>query len=84
LKPPQTLPEPVKTLDLRGTKCPLNFVQTKLALEKLSVGEILGVMILTDGESAINIPNSILQEGHSVLKQVAQGDGASLLLIEKK
>ncbi len=54
-------------LDLRSTKCPLNFVKTKLALEKLAVGETLEIWILPEGESAINIPNSIRQEGHTVV-----------------
>ena len=67
-------PPPKQTLDLRTTKCPLNFVQTKLALEKLAAGDILEVWILTDGESAINIPNSIRQEGHSIINTLNEGD----------
>ncbi len=59
---------PVKTLDLRTTKCPLNFVQTQLALEKLEIGDILEIWILKGAESAINIPNSIRQEGHEVIR----------------
>jgi TusA-related sulfurtransferase len=45
----------------------LNFVKTKLALEKLAKGDVLEVWIVLDGQSAINIPNSIRQEGHEVL-----------------
>jgi TusA-related sulfurtransferase len=56
-------------LDLRQSKCPLNFVQTKLALEKLPEGGQLEVWIQLDGESAINIPKSLSQEGHLVLRQ---------------
>ena len=75
---------PVQTLDLRETKCPLNFVQTKLAMEKLSVGDVIEVWIDNDSESAINIPNSIEQEGHQVLKQKLHTDGYNILWIQKK
>jgi TusA-related sulfurtransferase len=61
-------PTPQKTLDLRTTKCPLNFVQTKLALEKLALGDILEVWILPGAESALNIPKSIVQEGHRIVE----------------
>jgi TusA-related sulfurtransferase len=54
-------------LDLRGTKCPLNFVKTKLALEKLPPGDVLEVWVLQEGPSALNIPNSLRQEGYTVL-----------------
>jgi TusA-related sulfurtransferase len=60
--------EPQATLDLRTTKCPLNFVKAKLALEKLSVGQILEVWILLEAESALNIPKSMTQEGHRIVK----------------
>lgn len=59
---------PKQTLDLRTTKCPLNFVKTKLILEKLAVGEILEIWILADSQSAINIPQSIQQEGHRIVQ----------------
>lgn len=75
---------PKQTLDLRTTKCPLNFVQTKLALEKLSPGELLEIWILTESQSAINIPQSIAQEGHTVLKTETDAQtGMQKLWIEK-
>lgn len=77
-------PEPRQILDLRDTKCPLNFVKTKLALEKLKTGDVLEVWILAEGESAINIPNSIRQEGHTVLSSTTGPDGAQKLRIEKR
>ncbi|XVJ50764.1 MAG: sulfurtransferase TusA family protein [Vampirovibrio sp.] len=53
-------------LDLRQSKCPLNFVKAKLALEKIKVGESLDVWILPHVESALNLPESFRQAGHSV------------------
>jgi TusA-related sulfurtransferase len=75
---------PQTTLDLRKTKCPLNFVKTKLALEKLLPGDLLEVWIESQGESAINIPNSIRQEGHAVLAEVPEDDGRLRILIRRR
>lgn len=60
---------PIETLDLRTTKCPLNFVQTRLALEKIPLQSILEVWISADSESVMNIPKSIQAEGHAILRQ---------------
>lgn len=46
-------------LDLRGTPCPLNFIRTQLALEKLAPGAELH-LLLDAGE-----PDKLLQEGFS-------------------
>lgn len=77
------VPTPVQTLDLRTTKCPLNFVKTRLALEKLTMGEVLEVWILADSQSSLNIPNSIRQEGHAILREEALEDGLQKLWIQK-
>lgn len=78
-------PTPKQTLDLRTTKCPLNFVKTRLALEKLEVGDVLEVWILNEAESAINIPKSIAQEGHAVIHTETEADSdLQRLYIEKK
>lgn len=78
-----SLPTPIQTLDLRTTKCPLNFVKTRLALEKLAMGDILEVWILSESQSSLNIPNSIRQEGHTVLHVETAEDGLQRLLIQK-
>jgi sulfite reductase (ferredoxin) len=62
---------PIEVLDFRTTKCPLNFVKTRLALEKLPMNSILEVWISAESESVMNIPNSIRAEGHEVIKQEA-------------
>ena len=36
-------PDPSAQLNLRGTPCPLNFIRSKLALEKLALGAWLQV-----------------------------------------
>jgi len=72
----------IQHLDLVTTKCPLNFVKTKLALEKLSPGEILSVAVDAQGQSVLNIPNSIRQEGHTILQEHTV-DGVLTLWIQR-
>lgn len=69
-------------LDLRGVACPLNFVKTKLYLDKLSEGEILQVN-LDPGEPIESVYNSIQAEGHTVNKPQANVDGSFVLTITK-
>ena len=54
------------TLDLRGITCPLNFVKTKIQLEKMKSGEKLEVL-LDSGEAIESVPPSVIEEGHVVL-----------------
>ena len=58
---------PAANLDLRGVICPVNFVKTKLKLEEMNIGEILEVLI-DAGEPIANVPRSIKEEGHLILK----------------
>ena len=53
-------------IDLRGVKCPLNYVKAKLKLEELKIGEFLEVF-LDDGEPIINVPRSIKEDGYKIL-----------------
>jgi tRNA 2-thiouridine synthesizing protein A len=65
-------PEIKKRLDLHGVVCPINFVKTKLALEELEPGELLEV-ILDEGDAILNVPRSVKDEGHTVVKVRPQG-----------
>lgn len=56
---------PDETLDLRGTPCPLNFIRTKLALEKLEPGTCLQVD-LDAGEPEQMVSEGLRGEGHSI------------------
>lgn len=69
-------------LDLRGTLCPLNFVQTKLTLEDMEEGQVLEV-VLDDGEPIRNVPRSVKEEGHKVIWVERLDDGAYKLLIRR-
>lgn len=62
-----------KQLDLHGVTCPLNFVKTKLALEELAAGDYLEV-ILDEGDAILNVPRSLKEEGHRVVKVESLGE----------
>ena len=53
------------TLDLTGVACPMNWVKTKLALEKLNAGDELTVRLDT-GEPLESVPRSAREDGHDV------------------
>ena len=70
------------TVDITDVNCPVTFVKTKVALEELDDGQILQVH-LNDGEPVQNVPRSVKDEGHEVLKLVDNEDGTFELYIKK-
>jgi len=52
-------------LDLRGTPCPLNFVRTKLKLERMEPGALLEVW-LDPGEQIEQVPDSLRMNGFGI------------------
>ena len=56
-------------LDLRGVECPLNFVKTKIQLDKMQKGQMLEVW-LDPGEAIESVPPSVIEEGHEILQQI--------------
>ncbi len=53
-------------VDVRDYSCPMTYVKTKLAIERLARGERLEVW-LRDGEPLANVPRSAAEDGHTVL-----------------
>ncbi len=70
------------TVDITDVVCPVTFVKTKVALEELDDGQILQVH-LNDGEPVQNVPRSLKDEGHKVLKLSDNGDGTYELYVKK-
>jgi TusA-related sulfurtransferase len=82
MTPAEAFPAPVpdQCLDLRGTPCPVNFVRTRLALEKLPPGAWLQVD-LDAGAPESMVSEGLREEGHEVLGlKPADGAGARLLI----
>lgn len=69
-------------LDLRGVACPMNFVKTKLFLDKLKPGELVKVF-LDPGEPVESVSSSIEAEGHSLEETVLEPEGYYSLTIRK-
>lgn len=70
------------TVDITDVVCPTTFVKAKIALEELEEGEILLVK-MNDGEPVQNVPRSIKEEGHQILKLIDNEDGTYNLIVKK-
>lgn len=69
-------------LDLRGVACSMNFVKTKLFLDKLPVGDLLHIMV-DGGEPVLSVCQSITQEGHEILAENEHEEGYFRVTIRK-
>lgn len=70
------------TVDITDVVCPVTFVKAKVALEELDDGDILSVH-MNDGEPVQNVPRSIKEEGHQILKLINNNDGTFDLIVRK-
>ncbi len=69
-------------IDITDVTCPITFVKTKVAIEEMDDGQILQVH-LNGGEPVENVPRSIKEEGHEVLRIDDNNDGTYELFIKK-
>ncbi|MDR1360561.1 MAG: sulfurtransferase TusA family protein [Deltaproteobacteria bacterium] len=76
------VPRPEAEIDVTDALCPLTFVRSLAALDELEDGRILKIR-LNDGEAARNVPLSLRDEGHQLLKLTDNGDGTCTLLVRK-
>lgn len=70
------------TVDITDVVCPVTFVKAKVALEELEEGQILAIR-LNDGEPVQNVPRSIKEEGHQILKLNQNEDSTYTLIVRK-
>ncbi|MFQ6059071.1 MAG: sulfurtransferase TusA family protein [Anaerolineae bacterium] len=69
-------------INLKGDVCPYTFVKSKLALEMMESGQILRVIV--DHLPAVeNVPRSVANEGHEVLKVGQVNDTDWEIIIRK-
>lgn len=71
------------TLDLRGVVCPLNFVKTKIQLEKMELNQVLEVF-LDDGEAIESVPPSVIEEGHEILSKEKNDNYYKVMVCKRK
>lgn len=70
-------------IDVSALRCPMTWVRTKLALERLEPGQELEVL-LAPGEMLANVPRNARDDGHEVADPVPAADGRHLLRIRKR
>ena len=68
------------TVDITDKVCPLTFVKAKVAIDELEDGEVIAIR-MNDGEPVQNVPRSIKEEGHQILKLNTNDDGTYTLLV---
>lgn len=69
-------------VDITDVVCPVTFVKAKVALEELDDGQVLAIR-MNDGEPVQNVPRSIKEEGHQILKLNNNEDGTYTLIVRK-
>ncbi len=69
-------------IDITKDKCPITFVKTKIALEKLSYGEKLTVHI-KKGDALNNMPSSLVELGYLIELKTYLGDDIYSLVISQ-
>lgn len=70
------------TVDITDVVCPVTFVKAKVALEELDDGQILSIH-MNDGEPVQNVPRSVKDDGHKILKLIDNNDGTYDLIVRK-
>ena len=71
-----------ETVDITDVVCPVTFVKAKVALEEMDGGQILSIH-MNDGEPVQNVPRSIKEEGHQILKLLKNEDNTYNLIVRK-
>ena len=70
-------------LDITNDKCPITFVKTKIALEKLNSNQYLNVYI-KEGEALDGLPASLKELGYQINNKIKINDDVFSLEISKK
>jgi tRNA 2-thiouridine synthesizing protein A len=71
-----------REIDITGDICPMTFVRTRLALDRMAPGETL--LVRLKGEEPLrNVPRTATEQGHEVLSIETDPAGISRLLIRR-
>jgi TusA-related sulfurtransferase len=71
-----------RDIDITRDVCPMTFVKTRIALDRLTPGQTLLVRLRGE-EPTRNVPRTATEQGHTVLEQREEPDGTMVLLIRK-
>ena len=68
-------------LDITSEVCPMTFVRTRLALDRMRPGQMLRVRF---GEEPLrNVPRTAREQGHEVLSLETDANGVATLLLRR-
>ncbi len=71
-----------REIDITGDLCPMTFVRTRLALDRMTPGQIL--LVRLRGEEPLrNVPRTATEQGHQVLSLETGADGVSVLVLRR-
>jgi tRNA 2-thiouridine synthesizing protein A len=71
-----------RELDITTELCPMTFVRTRLALDRMQPGQTLLVRLRGD-EPLANVPRAAAELGHTVLALETDPDGVTRLLLRR-
>ena len=78
----ENLPAADREIDITGDICPMTFVRTRIALDRLTPGQTL-LIRLRGTEPLRNVPRTAVEQGHVILDQRDAPDGSTFLLLRK-
>lgn len=71
-----------REIDITQDVCPMTFVRTRLALDRMAPGQVL--LVRLKGEEPLrNVPRTAAEQGHQVLSLEQLPDGTSLLRLRR-
>jgi TusA-related sulfurtransferase len=71
-----------RELDITHDVCPMTFVRTRLALDRMAPGETL-LVTLKGEEPRSNVPRTAAEQGHEIMSMETDAAGISRLLIRR-
>jgi TusA-related sulfurtransferase len=71
-----------QTIDITRDICPMTFVRTRLALDRLQPGQVLCVRLRGD-EPLRNVPRTAQAQGHTLLGLAREAEGVSTLWLRR-
>jgi tRNA 2-thiouridine synthesizing protein A len=71
-----------QVLDITHEVCPMTFVRTRLALDRMQPGQVLLVKLRGD-EPVRNVPRTAKEQGHDVVAMETTADGVTLLRLRR-
>jgi len=75
-------PQADREIDITQDVCPMTFVRTRLALDRMAPGQVL--LVRLKGEEPLrNVPRTAAEQGHQVLSLEQGAGGVSVLRLRR-